>query len=91
MRHVGFAALVLLALFIAMPTAVVWAMNECQLHDNQSAVELCFQAANRGKTVWGLTVAGALLASVTLHALRSRWKLAALGALAVRPWLTMFV
>ena len=89
MRHVSFAALLMLALFIAMPTAIVWAMNECQLHDNQSAVEKCFKAAHSGKIIWGLTVAGALVASITLHMLQSRWKFAALGSLAIGPWLTM--
>ena len=91
MRHVGFAALLLLALFVAMPTAIVWAMNECQLHDNQAAVENCFQGADRAETVWLATVVVASVASITLHLLSSRWKFAALVVLALGPWLTMFV
>ena len=89
MRHAGFLALLLLALFIAMPTALVWAMSECQLHANQSAADKCFDAAVRGKTIWGLTVGGALIASIALHIFQSRWKFVALGALAIGPWLTM--
>lgn len=89
MRHAGFFALMLLALLIAMPTALAWAMNECQLHASQPAVDNCFQAAKGAKIVWGLTVAGALIASITLHLRHSRWRYAALCALAIGPWLAM--
>lgn len=74
MRHVGFFALLLLALVIAMPMALVWAMNECQLHATQFAIDKCFQSTEKEQTVWGLTVAVALIASITLHMLRSRWR-----------------
>lgn len=91
MRHVGFIALLLLALVIAMPTALGWAMNECQLLASQAAIGKCFQAADREKSVWGLTVAGTLAASIILHWRQSRWRYVALGTLAAGPWLTMFV
>lgn len=91
MRHVGFGAVLVLALVIAMPAALVWAMSECQLHDDPNAVETCFEGAGRDRIVWSVTVAGALAASVALHIRRSRWKWGALGALAVGPWLTMYL
>ena len=90
-RHIGFLVFLLVALCIATPAAMVWAMNECQLHGTLSAVETCQRAASRRKAVWGLTVAGALIASVLLHMVQSRWRFAALGALACGPWLTMLV
>ena len=91
MKHFAFIALALIALLIAAPTAMVWAMNECQLHTSQSAADACFNNANRGKILWQGTVLVALVLSVGLHVLNSRWKFAALAALAVGPWLVLMV
>ena len=89
MKHLGFIALALLALLIVAPGALVWAMNECQLHATQAAADACFENARGSEALWPLTVAGLLLLAVALHIFGSRWKLAALAALAVGPWLVM--
>ena len=91
MRHFGFIAFVLLALLIAAPGALVWAMNECQLHTSQAAADACFKNAGRGETLWPLAVLGFLVLSVALHLSGSRWKIAGLAALAIGPWLVLTI
>jgi hypothetical protein len=89
MRHAAFFGLLILALLIAVPTTLAWTMHECPLERDQIAIEQCFQAADRSAMIWLVTVGGALGSSILLHILRSRWKYAALAALALGPWLTM--
>ena len=91
MRHFWFVLLLVVALFIALPPAIVWAMNECQLNPDQLAVEACFKNAKRGRLIYEVTLATGLLLSVGLHIARSRWLLLGLAALAFGPWLTMFI
>ena len=91
MKHFVFIALAALALLIAAPGALVWAMNECQLHATQAAADACFKNAGRGETLWLLAVLGFLVLSVALHLSGSRWKVAGLAALAIGPWLVLMV
>src|SRR5687768_5828633 len=79
MRHLGFLVLVVLALLIAAPGALVRAMNECQLHSTQAAADICFKNAGRGETLWPLAVLVFLVLSVALHLLGSQWKFAGLA------------
>lgn len=89
MRHFGFIALMLLALVIAAPTALVLAMNECQVQSDQAATNACFQSVSYKAKLWDATILGPLVAAVALHILDSKWKFAALGALAIGPWLVL--
>ena len=73
MRHFVFAVLTLLALLIAAPGALVFAMNECQLHGTQAAAVECFKNAGAAETLWPVVVLGALVLSVVLHLVGSRW------------------
>ncbi len=91
MRHLGFIVLAALALLIAAPGALVWAMNECQLHSTQAAADECFKNARGAETLWPLAVLGFLALAVVLHVLNSRWRFAALLALAIGPWLVLMI
>lgn len=73
MRHVGFLFLLFIALFFAMFSALPWAMNECQMHADQETIDLCFNAAQRVKLIWSLTIGLSLIASIVLHIFKSRW------------------
>ncbi len=89
MRHLVFAVLTVVALLIAAPGALVWAMNECQLHSTQAAADACFDNAGQGEALWPAAVLGLLVLSVALHLFNSRWKFAGLAALAIGPWLVL--
>jgi hypothetical protein len=91
MRHFVFAVLTVLALLIAAPGALVFAMNECQLHGTQAAADECFRNAGGAETLWPAAVVGFLVLSVALHLVGSRWKFAGLAALAIGPWLVLMV
>ena len=90
MKHAGFILLLLAALCVALPSAIPWAMNECQLNSNAAAVDACFRNATRDSQLWiGALVLGLLL-SIGLHLAGSRWTALGLFALACGPRLVLF-
>jgi hypothetical protein len=91
MRHFVFAVLTVLALLIVASGALVWAMNECQLHSTQAAADACFKNASRGETLWPVAVLGSLVLSVALHLFDSRRKFAGLATVAIGPWLVLML
>ena len=89
MRHVRFVLLLIAALVIAFPTAIVWAMNECQLHRLQADADACFRSAD-GRCMRGYAaLAIAVVSAVALHVTSSKWTWVALVAVAVGPMLAV--
>lgn len=83
MRHLQFALLLALALFVAFPTGVVWAMSECSLHE--TAMDNCGRNADRAMYVWFIALAASFAAAVYLHLLRSKWRSLGLVAVGCAP------
>jgi len=91
MKHARFTLLLLAALCVALPSSIVWAINECQLNDNSAAVDACFRNAERNYHLWiGALLAGLVL-SISLHWVGNRWTAVGLVTLAFGPWVVLFV
>jgi len=91
MRHVRFGLLALVALVTAVPSALPWVMNECQLNRDPVDIAACFRNAERGRLVWEATILATIVLAVGLHLARSKWALLGLFSVALVPWLMMFV
>ncbi len=91
MRHLWFALLLFLAVCVALPPAIGWAMNECQLNLGQAAVDACFRNAERGKLIHLAILGTGLAAAIGLHMARSKLVWLGLAALALGPWLAMWI
>jgi hypothetical protein len=91
MKHVGFILLLLLALCLALPSGVTWAMNECQLNSTSAAIDACFRNAERRYHLWIGALVAALVLSIGLHLAGSRWKALGLATVAFGPWLVLLV
>jgi hypothetical protein len=87
-RHVWFGLALIAALFAALPMALPYAMNECQLHATQEAVDRCFAGNKAGGNLYFGTIIFAAVTATGLHLLRSRWRWLALIAVPVGPLVT---